>query len=412
MGESQATRWASRRCTGEDALMRRLAPIAFAVPILFLPAVVTMTRAAAADPTIRVPQDAPTIQAAVDRAQPGTLVLIAPGVYREAVVVRTPDLVIRGLDRNGTILEGGFRRANGIAVENANGVAIENLTARDFLTNGIVWRGVDGYRGSYLTVYRNGAYGLYAFASQHGQLDHSYVSGSGDAGFYIGSCNPCHAVISDVIAEHNAVGFSGSNAGGDLFVVQSVWRHNRVGIAPNSIDLEPRPPQSGIVIAANRVTGSSERDTPRSDEFESLAGVGIAVLGGSDDVVTKNRVRGQARVGILVASNPGIAGRPWLATGNQVTDNVVARSGLADLASIGTTPDGGNQFTRNRARRTTPVVLDGHGFFRIRQRAARPFRRTPVPARQPGMPDAGTAAARPATAEPTVRVDVGALGLP
>ena len=32
-------------------------------------------------PTIRVPQQAPTIQAAVDRAKPGGMVLIAPGVY-------------------------------------------------------------------------------------------------------------------------------------------------------------------------------------------------------------------------------------------------------------------------------------------------------------------------------------------
>src|SRR5262249_20091183 len=41
---------------------------------------------------VRVPQDAPTIQAAVDRAEPGGIVLISPGVYEEAVVVRTPFL--------------------------------------------------------------------------------------------------------------------------------------------------------------------------------------------------------------------------------------------------------------------------------------------------------------------------------
>ena len=64
---------------------------------------------------IRVPQDAPTIQAAVDAAEPGGLVLIAPGVYEEAVVVTTPFLTIRGLDRNEVILEGGFTLDNGIS---------------------------------------------------------------------------------------------------------------------------------------------------------------------------------------------------------------------------------------------------------------------------------------------------------
>src|SRR6185503_11204765 len=80
--------------------------------------------------TVRVPRDAPTIQQAVDQAEPGGLVLIAAGVYREAVVVTTPYLTIRGMDRNDTILEGDFELANGIHVIEADGVAVENLTAR------------------------------------------------------------------------------------------------------------------------------------------------------------------------------------------------------------------------------------------------------------------------------------------
>ena len=34
--------------------------------------------------TIRVPADKPTIQAAVDAAEKGDLILISPGVYKEA----------------------------------------------------------------------------------------------------------------------------------------------------------------------------------------------------------------------------------------------------------------------------------------------------------------------------------------
>ena len=58
--------------------------------------------------TIKVPADYPTIQAAVDAAKPGDLVLVAPGVYKEAVKVTTDDLTIRGLDRNKVILDGEF----------------------------------------------------------------------------------------------------------------------------------------------------------------------------------------------------------------------------------------------------------------------------------------------------------------
>ena len=103
--------------------------------------------------TLRVPGDVPTIQQAVDQAEPGGLVLIAAGVYREAVVVTTPYLTIRGMDRNDTILEGDFELANGIHVIEADGVAVENLTARHFLLNGFYWSDVLGYRGSYLTAH-------------------------------------------------------------------------------------------------------------------------------------------------------------------------------------------------------------------------------------------------------------------
>ena len=90
------------------------------------------------------------------------------------MVVTTPYLTIRGMDRNDTILEGNFELANGIHVIEADGVAVENLTARHFLLNGFNWSNVLGYRGSYLTASTNGDYGIHAFASRWGRFDHSH----------------------------------------------------------------------------------------------------------------------------------------------------------------------------------------------------------------------------------------------
>jgi len=159
----------------------------------------TKTTDAPSGDTLRVPEDHDTIQAAVDAAAPGDLILIAPGTYKEAVDVETEDLTIRGLDRNKVVLEGGFELENGIRVL-ADGVAVENMTAQNYTTNGFFWTGVDGYRGSYLTASRNGDYGVYAFDATHGQIEHVYASGSPDAGVYIGQCYPCDAVIDDVIS--------------------------------------------------------------------------------------------------------------------------------------------------------------------------------------------------------------------
>ncbi|MGZ4706108.1 MAG: right-handed parallel beta-helix repeat-containing protein, partial [Acidimicrobiales bacterium] len=194
----------------------------------------TTVAATGSGAVIHVPADKPTIQSAVDAASPGDLILVSPGVYHEAVDVTTDYLDIRGTDRNTVILDGTFQLENGVRVLSAKGVAVENMTARNYTGNGFFWTGVEGYRGSYLTSFRTGNYGLYAFDSTKGQFDHSYASGSPDAGVYIGQCQPCDAVISEVTSEHNGLGYSGTNSGGNLLIVNSIFRHNRAGIVPNS----------------------------------------------------------------------------------------------------------------------------------------------------------------------------------
>jgi len=56
--------------------------------------------------TRRVPQHYPNIQTAVDAAAPGDMVLVAEGIYKEEVIVTTPSITLRGVDRNAVILDG------------------------------------------------------------------------------------------------------------------------------------------------------------------------------------------------------------------------------------------------------------------------------------------------------------------
>jgi hypothetical protein len=305
--------------------------------------------------TVLVPQDAPTIQQAVDAAEPGGLVLVSPGVYREAVTVPVPFLTIRGVDRNRTILDGAFELETGIRVVEADGVAIENLTARNYLVSAFAWTDVFGYRGSYLTAYNDGAYGMFAFGSQYGQFDHSYASGHPDAGIYIGRCHPCHAVVSDVLAENNAIGFSGANAGGELFVVNSEWRDNMSGIVPNTLDSEAFSPQRDAVIAGNWVHGNNNADAPSEPRSYPSIGIGIIVNGGRDNLVTQNLVEDHRNVGIALLPSPD--GGLWLTQGNEVRDNLVRRSGDADLA-LGAPAGGGDCFDGNDFSTSLPAALE------------------------------------------------------
>ncbi len=303
-----------------------------------------------------------TIQQAVDAAEPGDLVLISPGVYHEAVNVVTDRITIRGLDRNEVVLDGRFELDNGIRVLGAAGVAIENLTVQNFTSNGVFWTGSTGYRGSYLTAYRNGLYGIYAFDSIDGLLEHSYASGSRDGGFYIGQCYECNAVMDDVVSEYNGLGYSGTNAGGDLYIVNSRFNNNRVGIDVNSGSYELCYPQRQATIVGNLVYDNNQPDTPATGDSLYAMGNGILVLGGIGNVIERNRVVDHDRTGIGLVAFPEF--RPndampaertwdqpcaetrelpladastlgsiyWPPIGNRVVGNVVESSGAADLA--------------------------------------------------------------------------------
>ena len=317
--------------------------------------------------TRRVPDDHPTIQNAVDAADPGDLVLIAPApetpehlaadgahVYREQVDVSTPYLTIRGTDRNAVLIDGEHERPIGINTVAADGVAVENLTVRNTTGNGIYWTGVTGYRGSYLTAYNNEIYGIYAFDSTDGLFEHSYASGSKDAGFYIGQCDPCDGVITEVVAEHNGMGYSGTNSS-DVYLLDSVWRHNVSGVVPNTLDSQRQPPVGRVTIAGNLIHDNDSREAPALSLQWSAFGNGVLLTGGMDTLVTRNRILDHERSGVTVG--PNLSRNFWMSGGNVVTDNVIEGSGYADLVLAGPALTG-NCFAGNDPGRTVPAGLE------------------------------------------------------
>jgi hypothetical protein len=312
-----------------------------------------------------VPGQYSSIQAAVDAAQPGDWVLVGPGDYHETgasyagVLITTPRIHVRGMQRNGVVVDGtqagstqcssdpaaqnpGPSGRNGIEVIKAGGVSVENLTICNFLNagtgnngNGVWFNGGDGsgriglgsFHGGYLTAsttYFNvnaaASYGIFVSnARGQGMIENAYASNMSDSSFYVGACRDCNTTLRFVHAENSALGYSGSNSGGHLVIEGSEWDRNRVGIVPNSLaNGDPPSPQNGAcpgtstasctLIQDNYVHDNNNPNTPAIGLTAGAPiGTGIEVSGGRNDTVQNNLVTRQGSWGILLHDYPDLS---------------------------------------------------------------------------------------------------------
>jgi nitrous oxidase accessory protein NosD len=357
--------------------------------------------------TIEVPRDASTIQEAVNAARDGDVVLVSPGVYRESVQIKTPNVVLRGKQRGGVVVDGEVRRANGIVVT-APGVAVENLTVRNHTLNGVLVTGLSdergglargstgyhrldpaefpplrGFRVSYVTASNNALYGIYAFDAQEGVIENSYASGSADSGFYVGQCKPCHIVVRDNVAERNAVGYEGTNASGDMVVLGNRFVGNRVGLTSNSDHQEAFVPQEDAVIAGNLISANAEPGSPA--QADGGFGIGIGIAGGTRNLVSRNRITGNPGIGLAIASSEDLA-----PLHNRFAENVITGNGSDVVYAASSRAPGVENCVDDRCYTGPGVALP-----RLPAPRGVPFTEVAAPPAQPEMPNGYTGPAKP-----------------
>jgi hypothetical protein len=291
-----------------------------------------------------------SLQLAVDHSRNGDWILIWPGTYKEDVSVQsgrglTDGLHIRGMNRNGVVFDGKKTGGSAVHVIGVKNTWVENMTGQNYQkgsANAFYWTGVDGYWGNYLTAYNNGDYGVYAYDSTSSgetpaAFAHVYASWNADSGIYVGGCRDCHAVVVDSVAEKNAIGYSGTNAGGELYLIHNEWDHNASGIVPNTLTSEPDPPQEGVNIVGNYVHDNNDKDVPGAG-ITAIApvGNGIEIAGGSNNIIRDNLIVNEKHTGVILH---------WLFTpplNNQILNNTFKHVGYAggvgdvDIALDGT----------------------------------------------------------------------------
>jgi hypothetical protein len=372
-----------------------------------------------------VPEEYPTIQAAVDAAQPGDLVRIGPGTYREQVVLGPAkrDVVLRGTDRNRVVLDGGNgARFDGITVH-ADGVAVENLTVRGFASDAVLFtppkgapKQLSGWRASYVTAANNGLHGIDALGARGGTIDHVWASGHGAAGLRIGDCRPCDSLVTDSVAERGMAGFEGADSGGNVVVARSFFRDNRVGVLLVSAGKEAPLHQQDTTVVGNVIADNDNQFAPgHGDTF----GVGVLVRGGRRDGLARNRITGHPGAGVLLTASDDAPAAEDSVQGNVLRDNGVD---LALAPRAGQRTSKGSCFAQNHFRTSLPGdienVLPCQSDVPVRTDdpelpTAPPgvdWRSVSLPAPQPSLPTAD--AGKPKAARRPGRIDVARVGVP
>lgn len=253
------------------------------------------------------------IQAAVDAVEePGTRILILPGVYKEEPSLRPPseecaaladadrplsyeeqvrcphvDNLIAifgdspedpdtacdgprcGLQLEGTgrrpedvVIDGQFRKKNVIRADRADGVYFRNLTVQHATFNGIYVIETDGFVIDRVVGRWTDEYGFLTFASDHGLYVDCEAYGNGDSGIYPGSAAPHHGSrpsieITRCRSHHNALGYSGT-AGNSVYVHDNEFFANGAGVAMDSVFPDhPGLPQNSALFRRNRIYGNN-----------------------------------------------------------------------------------------------------------------------------------------------------------
>jgi parallel beta-helix repeat protein len=254
---------------------------------------------AAAGATLRV-KAGESIAAAVEKAEPNSVIEVEPGVYHEALAIDTPGITLRGLVR-GTerpVLDGRGELNDGV-IASGSPFTMTGFAVRHYKGNGVSTQGVDGVFLSDLVVDDTGLYGVYPVQSKNITITHCTITRIVDAAIYVGESNRALVAYNEV--HHNVAGIEIENTN-DAEVRDNLAYENTAGILV--FVLPGKLQKEGKRTRVHR-NWSIHNNTPNFGDPNAIVGqlppgLGIMVMGADDTVVEDNWVKGNDSLGIMV----------------------------------------------------------------------------------------------------------------
>lgn len=280
-------------------------------------------------PILRVPQDFPTIQAAINAAPDGATIQIAPGIYTESLIIRK-SVRIQGVARDRVVLKSANQNWSAILIVSGYGVSaheslmvvIENLTIADSLV-GIEVIGVPVAVVQY-NIFRDNGTSILTLATAE-LLPFSAARGGG--AFICGNIfedgRGIYAVPRDqhylwiignsfrnidvgVRLEKSYVKGQGAEPLRTIFPRVYIKKNTMKEIKSLGVILLD---SAGVMIQENTIKGSTNQ--------YSSSGV---VIAGSEAILESNTIHGHRRNGVEIGPGELLKGRALL-EGNKIENN-------------------------------------------------------------------------------------------
>ena len=253
-----------------------------------------------------VPDDQPTIQDAVNAANPGTTIIIRTGTYRESIVIQKDNIRLVGAEEAGTVIIDGKELVdvNGIHLLNASRVEIRGLVVQNF--DGFVGPGTGDYRA-----------GILVEGGRANIIRHNHLRLNGSNLVLDRSDNNQVAGNTVTLAKHSGILLRNGSDGNTLKGNIGYDNDHRPLTLPSS-----EIPGCGILIT----DGSKGNSVKDNDLFRNGRGIMLA-HGANDNQVIGNMLHDNVKFGIAVfaGDNP--------ARDNLLTDNVAINNAFRLVTS-------------------------------------------------------------------------------
>ena len=271
---------------------------------------VVMAPPALAGSNTRVVHPGESIQAAVDAAAPGDTVAVRAGEYYGSVTIHkdgltllaqgqvvlepshydSSDCYLPGHDVGICVVPVDFDPGAGTYTNRVRKVTISGFRIVGFAGDGVFGFGTENLTVSNVAAIDNTAYGIASFDGIGTTFTHNTVSGSHDAGIYVGDSQDARAVVRSNRARNNALGILVRHSHNAL-VSDNEAQENCIGVF---LLADGQAGGSGDIAELNNtVVANNDVCTQfAAEEFlPILGGGGIVLAGSKHNVLVQNLVR-------------------------------------------------------------------------------------------------------------------------